>query len=76
MMSHVSQVVYLALTMLKYFCINRGRQMGFFNFKSSYMSYLGLSDSIECLGYGSTGIINSLILSVCGLSLRSTDVRF
>ena len=46
----------------------------FFNLKSSKMSSLALSDSFEYLCYGSTAIINLLILSVLGPHLSESDV--
>ena len=39
----------LALTTLKYFCINHGDQRVIINFKSSYSFHLALSDSSENL---------------------------
>ena len=41
---------------------------GFFNLKSSYISYLPLSDSFEYLYYVSTAISNILIISASGPS--------
>ena len=54
---------------LNYFCINHGDQRFFFNLKSSYSSLLAVSASFEYLCYGSTTIINILLLSVRGASL-------
>ena len=44
-------------------------QMGFFNLKSSFMSWSALSDSFEYLCYGSTAIRNIFTLTVRGSTL-------
>ena len=46
----------LNITALKYLCIHHGDQRGFFNLKSSKMSYFSLSASFEYLCYGVYGL--------------------
>ena len=68
--------------MLKYICINHGEQrVFFFNLKSSEMSLLAFSASVETLMLWVYGHYKLLVLSVRGTSLdvgiwESIDVRF
>ena len=50
----------------EYFLKKHGEQRGFFNLKSSKLSYSALSDSFEYLCYGSGTIINMFTVTVPG----------
>ena len=59
----------LNLTTLKYYCINHGDQRIFLNFKSSQMSQLVRSASLDYLCYRSTAIIYFTFFSRWGSTL-------
>ena len=55
------EILMLKALLMKYFYINQKTEV-FFQFKSSYLSELAVSASFEYLYYGSTAIINILLL--------------
>ena len=56
----MTKLFLLTIKALKYFRINHREQSVFFNWKSSSMSQLDLSDSYEYLCHGSTPIVSNL----------------